>query len=86
MKEEESADDRCGDQKRNQIIHEHSTLKSVVAHGQGQCNMNNRQDGKGVAERTMNHMPEIEDLLGSREKQNALRKGRLLPGNHDSPL
>src|ERR1035441_2690948 len=43
-------------------------------HHQHHANVDEHQDCKRVAERFVHHVPEVEDLLGAREKENAFGK------------
>src|ERR1700758_5470055 len=47
---------------------------NAVAHQQHDANMHQRENGKGVAEGAMNHVPQIEDTLRAAKKQDVFAK------------
>ena len=67
MEKEESGDDGGGDEKRDEVIHGDEFLEAI-AHVEGQTDVYESEDGKGVTERTMDDVPHMKDLLGAREK------------------
>ena len=48
--------------------------------------MDDGQDSESVAERAVNDVPQMEDLLGARKKQNTLGQGSFFTGDVDCQL
>ncbi len=66
-KKRKAADDGGGDEEGDEIIHGDEFLEAI-AHVEGQTDVDESEDGEGVAKRTMNDVPHMKDLLGAREK------------------
>ena len=58
-----------GDRKCDECVH---AMKSEVPHGELQSNVQQCENGKSVAERFMNDVPEVKNSLRAGEEQNAL--------------
>ena len=61
-------------------------VSDPVSHDQHEADVNQSENRKSIAERTMHHMPEIEDLFSTAQEQNVLGERSLFPSNADSAL
>ncbi len=67
MEKEESGDDGGGNEKRDEIIHGDEFLEAI-AHVKGQADVDEGENGEGIAEWTMDDVPHVKDLLGAGKK------------------
>src|SRR5581483_4436077 len=63
-----------GNQPCEQSLHRSMQPHASEAQSQNHRDVNQCENGEGIAERAMNHMPKVKDFLGLVEKDHALRE------------
>ncbi len=71
----------CGDETGQK--HSHLPKTSLDSEQQHDSDVNQRQNHKGITERLVNDMPQVEDLLRTGKKDHALGDDRLFPRDVD---
>src|ERR1700758_1549645 len=62
------------------------SIRSEISQNKLQSDVENRKDSKCVAERFVNHVPQVENFLCAREEHDALQELGLLGGGVNGPF
>src|SRR5262249_11036318 len=85
LAQEKQRQSNCND-KSYQCINTALTTLPPQAHPEAHRDMNQCKQGEGVAERLVDHVPQVKHLLGLLEEKDSFCKSRVLTSRHDRLL